>query len=95
MVTIEQVRKTLEGVMDPELKRNLIELGMVRDIVVDNACVRFTLALTTMACPLKDRISGDARQAVLAMDGVEEVSVELAEMTAEEKSTMSRLPQKK
>ncbi len=89
MVTIEQVRRSLERVMDPELKRNLVELGMVRDIAVENVHVRFTLALTTMACPLKDRISGDARQAVLALDGVEEVDVELAEMTAEEKGRIT------
>jgi len=84
-VTIEQVRKALEEVMDPELKRSVIELEMIRDIAVEDARVRFTLALTTMACPLKDSISGDARQAVLALDGVEEVNVELTEMTTEER----------
>ena len=75
--------------MDPELKRNLVELGMVRDIVVEDVRVRFTLALTTMACPLKDGIRGEARRAVLALDGVEEVDVELAEMTAEERGRLS------
>jgi Mrp family chromosome partitioning ATPase len=89
MVTIEAVREALEGVFDPELKRNLVELGMVRDIAVENDRVRFTLALTTLACPLKDSITGSARQAVLALDGVKEVEVGLAEMTAEEKERTS------
>jgi Mrp family chromosome partitioning ATPase len=89
VATIEQVRKALEGVMDPELKRSLIELDMIRDIAVEDARVSFTLALTTMACPLKDSISGDARQAVLALDGVQEVSVTLTEMTAEEKGRIA------
>ena len=67
--------------MDPELKRSLVELGMVRDVEVGDSRVRFTLALTTLACPLKDRSADDARQAVLALDGVQEVELELAEMT--------------
>ena len=75
--------------MDPELKRSLIELGMVRDVVVEGERVRFTLALTTLACPLKGKITDDARQAVLALEGVEQVQVELAEMTAQEKQRIS------
>jgi Mrp family chromosome partitioning ATPase len=89
VVTIEQVRKTLEGVLDPELGRNVVELGMVRDISVVNGHVHLTLALTTLACPLKDRIMGDARCAVMAMDTVEQVDVDLVEMTVEEKEHLS------
>jgi ATP-binding protein involved in chromosome partitioning len=48
MVTHEQVRKALEQVMDPELNRNVVELGMVRNIEVENNRVRLTLALTTL-----------------------------------------------
>jgi Mrp family chromosome partitioning ATPase len=89
MVTIEQIHKTLERVMDPELKRNIVELGMVRNIELEDNHARLTLALTTLACPLKERITGDARQAILALDGVEQVEVDLIEMTAEEKERIS------
>lgn len=89
MVTIEQIREALTEVMDPELKRSIVELGMVRDIALENGHVHLTLALTTLACPLKDRISGDAQQAVLALDGIEQVDVDLTEMTAEEKQRIS------
>jgi Mrp family chromosome partitioning ATPase len=89
MATIEQIRKTLEGVVDPELHRNIVELGMVRDIAVENGRVSFTLALTTLACPMKETIMGDARQAVLALDDVDQVEIELVEMTAEEKQRLS------
>jgi ATP-binding protein involved in chromosome partitioning len=89
MATVEQVREALRGVMDPELGRNLVELGMVRDIHVQDQEVRLTLALTTLACPLKDKIMGEARQAVLALEGIEKVDVELTEMTAEEKQRIS------
>ena len=94
MVTVEQVREALKGVMDPELNRSVVELGMVHDIAVDNSGVHLTLALTTLACPLKGRISEDARQAIMALDGVEKVDVELTEMTAEEKQRLSQGAQK-
>ena len=71
--------------MDPELGRGLVELGMVRDVQVKDAQVRFTLALTAPECPLKDQIVAEAKAAVLALDGVEEVAVGLTEMTDEEK----------
>ncbi len=89
MTTVEQVHKALEGVMDPELQRSLIELGMVRDVTVEGEGVRFTLVLTTLACPLKGKITDDARQAILALEGVEQVDVDLAEMTAQEKQRIS------
>lgn len=80
-----KVLQALEEVNDPELGKNIVELGMVHDVEIDGDRVGFTLALTTMACPLKDRIVGDARQAVLALDDVEDVQIELREMTQEEK----------
>jgi hydrogenase maturation protease len=84
-VTEEQVNQVLTKVMDPELKRSLMELGMVRDVQVKNTQVRFTLALTIPECPLKDQIVAEAKVAVLALDGVEGVEVNLTEMTNEEK----------
>ncbi len=85
MTTEEQIIKALAGVMDPELHRSLVELGMVRDVRVQDGEVSFTLALTIPECPLKDQIVAEARAAVLALDGVEEVQVHLTEMTDEEK----------
>jgi ATP-binding protein involved in chromosome partitioning len=85
MVTESAVRKALEGVMDPELHKSLIELGMVRQVRIDRGRVDLTLALTTLGCPLKDQIVGDVKVAVGALEGVEDVAVELTEMTEEEK----------
>ena len=85
MVTKEQVQDALQRVLDPELKRSLVELGMVRRVNVDDQAVKINLALTTLACPLRDRITADVRQAVLALDGVKHVEIELAEMSLEEK----------
>jgi ATP-binding protein involved in chromosome partitioning len=85
LATEAQVRKALEGVMDPELHRSLIDLGMVREVRIREGGVTITLALTTLACPLKDQIVGDVDRAVGALDGVTGVEVELTEMTDEEK----------
>jgi len=90
MISNEQVYQALQNVIDPELKRNLVELGMIRDVEVSDGQVRFTLTLTTLACPLKDQIVADARQAVLTLDGVQQVDVELAEMSDGEKQGLSQ-----
>ncbi len=86
MITTEQIMQALRGVQDPELGRDVVELGMVHDIEIEDARVRLTLALTTLACPLKERITNDVRQALLALDGVQEVEIALREMTSEEKA---------
>ncbi|MGC9360890.1 MAG: iron-sulfur cluster assembly protein, partial [Anaerolineae bacterium] len=46
MATLEQVRETLTQVMDPELNRNIVDLGMVHDVTLEDGVVTFTLALT-------------------------------------------------
>jgi ATP-binding protein involved in chromosome partitioning len=85
MVTESKVRKALEEVMDPELHKSLIELGMVRRVRIQDGQVDITLALTTLACPLKDQIVGDVKAAVGALEAVDDVAVELTEMTDDEK----------
>ncbi len=85
MPTEEQVRNALSQVMDPELGRNIVELGMVRNIAIEGQRVGFTLALTTMACPLKGRLTDEAKAAVQALDPDLQVQVQLAEMSDEER----------
>jgi len=88
-MTKEQVYQALREVMDPELNRSLVELDMVRHVEIEDGCVNLTLALTTLDCPFSHRIMSDARQAVLALDGVRQVDVVLEEMSAEEKQRLS------
>ena len=85
MATVDSIREALRGVKDPELGRNLIDLGMVREVKVAGGKVTVTLALTTMACPLKDDITANVRQAVTALPGVSEVIVDLVEMSEAER----------
>jgi len=88
MITVEEVKGALQKVEDPELGRSIVDMGMVRDIRIEDAKVSFTLALTTLACPLKDKIVARAKEAVLALDGVEDVSVHLTEMSPEERQRL-------
>jgi Mrp family chromosome partitioning ATPase len=85
MVDEAQVIEALGAVQDPELGESIVELGMVHDVAIDDGEVSFTLALTTLACPLREHIVEDARQALLTLDHVEDVHVALREMTREEK----------
>src|ERR1043165_2729540 len=55
-ITKEQVIDALRYVEDPDLKKDLVTLGMVKDVVVDGKNVSFTVVLTTPACPMKDMI---------------------------------------
>jgi Mrp family chromosome partitioning ATPase len=88
MVTEHAIRQALAGVMDPELGRSSVDLDMIRDLTIADGQVGFTLALTTPACPLRERIAADARQAVLAVQGVKAVDIRMGEMTAEEKARL-------
>jgi Mrp family chromosome partitioning ATPase len=88
MVDKSQVIEALRQVDDPELGQSIVELGMVHDVAVDDGAVSFTLALTTLACPLRENIVADAKQALLALDGVGDVQVELREMTPQEKEAI-------
>jgi Mrp family chromosome partitioning ATPase len=95
VTTEAQIRKALEGVMDPELNKSLTELGMVSQVMIDNDRVDITLALTTLGCPLKDQIVEDVKRAVGALEGVKAVEVALTEMTEEEKRRIGiGLPEK-
>lgn len=93
MPTIEAIRKALAEVMDPELHRNIVELGMVHDLEFSDGVVRFALALTTMACPLRGRMEDEARARLLALPGVRQVEVAMREMTAAEKEAIFGQPQ--
>lgn len=55
-ITTEQILDALRNVDDPDLKKDIVTLGMVRDIAVEGKKVSFTVVLTTPACPMKDMI---------------------------------------
>jgi len=69
------VLEALKTVKDPDLHRDIVTLGFVKNLEVDRGLVRFTIELTTPACPVKDRMREEARAAVLGLPGVTDVEV--------------------
>ena len=84
-VTQEQVLQALSKVMDPELRKDLVSLNMIKDIAIKGSEVAFTVELTTPACPLRTQIQKDAENAVLAIDGVDSVKVTMGAKVPEDK----------
>ncbi len=74
-VTPAAVLEALKSVVDPELRKDLVALGMVKQLAVEGGRVRFTLELTTPAHPARDRLREAAGQAVTALPGVTGVDV--------------------
>jgi ATP-binding protein involved in chromosome partitioning len=68
-ITPDQVLKALSTVNDPDIKRDLVSLGMIKDVVVSDTAISFTVVLTTPACPLKDLIRRDCVAAVKKVAG--------------------------
>jgi metal-sulfur cluster biosynthetic enzyme len=77
MVTVDQVKKALRKVKDPELNLDLVVLGLIYEVDVQDAVVEVTMSLTSPACPVAGQIVDQARAAVEAIPGVEQANVEL------------------
>ncbi|MBT8336250.1 MAG: metal-sulfur cluster assembly factor [Gemmatimonadetes bacterium] len=76
-MTEKDVRTALKTVKDPELNIDLVTLGLVYDIEVDDAQVHATISLTSPMCPVAEQIVADAKTAILGVDGVDDAEVQL------------------
>ncbi len=63
-ITKEQVLKALRNVEDPDLKKDLVTLGMIEDVAIEGNKISFTVVLTTPACPLKELIRNNCEKAI-------------------------------
>ncbi len=85
--TEEQVKEKLTAVIDPELRRNIVELGMVRSIEIkDDGQINVTVSLTTPGCPIRSHFQEAVVQQVSSLDGVTGVGVGFDVLSDEEKS---------
>ena len=75
--TVDQVKMALRRVKDPDLNLNIIDLGLVYDIAVDDRSVKVDMSLTSPACPSGPQLMGDAERAARAVPGVKDVAVNL------------------
>jgi metal-sulfur cluster biosynthetic enzyme len=73
----DQVKLALRKVKDPELNLNIVDLGLVYDVMVDGADVQVDMTLTSPGCPAGPQIMGDVERALKALPGVGAVNVNL------------------
>ena len=77
MVTEAAVKKALRAVKDPELNLDLVVLGLVYDVEVQETHVKALISLTSPFCPVAPQILDDAKAAIEGMEGVDSAEVEL------------------
>jgi ATP-binding protein involved in chromosome partitioning len=88
MVTKTDVEAALRGVIDPELHADIVELGMVHDVVIDGGDVTVEIALTIAACPMRDQIEEDVVRKVRALPGVDNVHTQVVAMNQKQRSAL-------
>ena len=76
-VTADQAKLALRRVKDPELNLNIVDLGLVYDIVVEGSAVRVDMSLTSPGCPSGPEIMGEAEQQLRTLPGVTDVQMNL------------------
>jgi len=70
MVGIDDVLNKLTTVIDPDLKKDIVSMGMIKDLELNSGNLKFTLELTTPACPFNEEIEQDVRKAIDELDGI-------------------------
>jgi ATP-binding protein involved in chromosome partitioning len=88
-VSRDAVLRALEGVIDPELKRSVVELDMVRDIRVDGGDVSVTIALTVPGCPLRASFEEQVEEALRPVEGIRSVVLDFDVLTPEERQALT------
>lgn len=83
------VSAAVGAVQDPELRRPLAELDMVKDVHVEGATAHVAVALTIVGCPAADRIADDVRRAASSVPGIDDVALELGVMTPAERAALT------
>jgi len=90
MPSRDEILKALEAVIDPELRRSIVELEMVRSIDAADGLVRVTVSLTTPGCPIRSHFETAVRTAVGALPGVERVEVGFDVLSDQEKAGLQQ-----
>lgn len=80
MVTEQQVLDALRNVVDPDFGRDIVSLGFIKDLEINDGDVRFTVELTTPACPVRERFKAQCEQYVANLPGVRSVAVKMSAM---------------
>ena len=76
-LTEETVLTTLRQVIDPEIGCNIVDLGLVYSVTIAGGAIAVRMTLTTPGCPMHESISWGAKTALLNLEGVDEVDVQI------------------
>ena len=87
-LTLDAVRAVLAEVIDPEIRRPITDLDMVRSVDIEGGDVVVGIDLTTQGCPLRDVITRDVTEKVSGLEGVSNVRVEMGVMNDEQKAAL-------
>src|SRR3954453_14610972 len=91
MPTTSEIREALKAVIDPELRHNIVDLGMVRSIETPaEGRVDVVVSLTTAGCPVRSHFQKGVTSAVRALEGVDEVNVGFDVLSDQEKSGLQQ-----
>ena len=85
----EKIIDSLKTVQDPDLHKDIVSLGFVKNVELDGGKAKFDVELTTPACPVKEQLKSECETKVLAIEGVDSVDVN---MTAVVRSTQHSQP---
>lgn len=77
MPTEEEIREALRPVVDPEIGMSVVDLGMIREVDIEEDTVEVKMVLTAPFCPLAGMITDQVRQAAAAVPGVKQAKVTL------------------
>ena len=77
MVGIDDVLNKLTTVIDPDLKKDIVSMGMIKDLELNSGNLKFTLELTTPACPFNEEIEQDVRKAIDELDGIDKFDMKV------------------
>jgi len=86
MVGVDQVLEKLSTVIDPDLKKDIVSMGMIKDLELNSGNLKFTLELTTPACPFNVEIEDDVRKAIDELDGINNFDMKVTAKVMEGRS---------
>ena len=95
MTEKETVLKHLSSVYDPELGVNIVDLGMVKDVVFGGSEITIKLALTIADCPMRNQIESEITRKLELIEGVESINIETTAMDQKDRSTLWKKQEKR
>ena len=86
MVGVDDVINKLSTVIDPDLNKDIVSMGMIKDLDLNSGNLKFTLELTTPACPFNEQIEADVRKAIDELDGIDNLDMNVTAKVMEGRS---------